>query len=388
MDDNWEHLKEKIIGLKGLASIGFGDIIGSGISALFWFYIAAVMSPSDYGEINYHISFAGIASYVSLFGTINSIQVFTAKNIKVQSTLFFISLSIGTVSSIILIILYGRVDSGLLLIGYILNNSAIGYLLGKKLYSGYAKHVLFQKILTLILGMLFYYLFGASGILYALSISYVSFAIIIYRVFKEIKIDFKSIKSHMGFITNNYVLFLVGGFSGGIDKLIIGPLLGFALLGNYSLAMQLFGVLLLFSGIIFKFVLTEDSAGIQNLNLKKLAMIVSVIITILGITLSPYVITLFFTKYIAVISTIQIMCIAIIPTTLTSINSSKLFALEKSRLVLIGNATALSFVVIGLITLAPLFGVIGAGFTFVFSTSAEAILLLFFTRHVRSTPFF
>lgn len=387
MDENWERIKEKILGLKGLASIGFADIVGSGITSLFWFYIATVLSPAEYGEIHYHVGFAGIASYVSMFGTLNSIQVYTAKNVKVQSTLYFISLSIGAVSSIVLISFLGRIDTSLLLIGYIINNSAIGYILGKGDYSGYAKHVIAQKILTLVLGLLFYYVFGANGIIYALSLSYVSFGIIIYRVFKEIRINFGTLKARMGFIVNNYLLFLLGGFSGGIDKLVIGSLLGFSLLGNYSLAMQLFGVLLMFSSIIFKFVLTEDSSGNPNKKLKKFTMIGAIIVTILGIIISPSIISLFFPKYREIITTIQIMSLAVIPTTLTMINSSNLLALEKSRFVLVGNATALFIIIMGLITLGPLFGTVGAGITFVLSTTAEAILLALFNYRIRDSDF-
>ena len=85
-------LWEKILGLKGLASIGFADTIGSGITAIFWFFIASQLSSSSYGEIHYYLGIAGIAQIISLIGNSNVLSVYAAKNVKIISTLFFISL--------------------------------------------------------------------------------------------------------------------------------------------------------------------------------------------------------------------------------------------------------------------------------------------------------
>ena len=37
--------------IKGLLSIGFSDILGTGISAIFWFFMATLMEPEKFGEI-------------------------------------------------------------------------------------------------------------------------------------------------------------------------------------------------------------------------------------------------------------------------------------------------------------------------------------------------
>ena len=42
------------------------DAFGSGITAAFWFIIAALLVPKEYGEIQYFISIAGIAYTISL----------------------------------------------------------------------------------------------------------------------------------------------------------------------------------------------------------------------------------------------------------------------------------------------------------------------------------
>ena len=52
--------------LKGISLIGIGDITANGISAIFWFYLATLILPSEYGQIHYFISIAAIASTFSL----------------------------------------------------------------------------------------------------------------------------------------------------------------------------------------------------------------------------------------------------------------------------------------------------------------------------------
>ena len=50
---------------------------GSGITAIFWFIIAALLVPSEYGEIQYFIAIAGLGYIISLIGTSEVITVYT-----------------------------------------------------------------------------------------------------------------------------------------------------------------------------------------------------------------------------------------------------------------------------------------------------------------------
>ena len=49
--------------VKNIVNIGTGDIIGSAFSAGFWFYLATLMNPGEFGELHYFISIVGIISY-------------------------------------------------------------------------------------------------------------------------------------------------------------------------------------------------------------------------------------------------------------------------------------------------------------------------------------
>ena len=113
---------------------------GNGITAVFWFIIAALLLPAEYGEIQYFISIAGLAYIISLLGNQTVTTVYTAKKIPLQSTLTLISLVTGGVSSVIILFMFMKFDVSLLIIAFIINDIGIGYLLGKKFFLNYSKY--------------------------------------------------------------------------------------------------------------------------------------------------------------------------------------------------------------------------------------------------------
>ena len=383
MNEDSNNFKDNQSRYRSVTTIGLADTIGSVVAAVFWFYIATLLTPEQYGELFFVLGIAGTASLISILGTENTLTVYVAKKVKIQSTLYFLSLIIGMVSSLIIIIFFYRIDVTLVLIGYIINSLAIGSLLGRKQFSSYAKYILIQKILTLVLGLTFYYAFGVDGILYALALSYSFFIIRIYKEFRSSKIDFSLLKSRFGFVTNNYILRLSGGLIGNLDKLIIAPIMGFAILGNYSLTMQILSIMMMLPHIVFKYTLTHDASGSQNLKIKKITILASIGIVFLGITVLPHIIPILFPKYIDVIDAIRIMSLAVIPYTLTLLFSSKLLGLEKSKFVLIEKITALCIMIGGVVVLGPLYGIVGISVAFVLATSVGAVFLGYVIRAQR-----
>ena len=366
--------------IKELVTLGSGDVIGSALSAIFWFYLASQIKPDAYGEIHWFLSIAGFFSYMAMFGTLNTITVYTAKNIKIQSTLYLISLIASIILSLMVIIVFPgfyEIDSAVILIAYVINTLAVGDLLGRKLYSAYSKYVLVQKGLTLGLGLIFFYSFGYESILFALGLSYVFYVKRIFMVFRTQKINFNLVKERLGFITNNYIMLNVVLLNGQIDKLIIAPLLGFALLGNYSLALQGVGILLIFSSIFYKYILPQDSSRKNTGTLKIFGILVSIPISLVGIFLGPILIEEFFPKYIETVDAIQIMSLVIVPTIIALIFESQFLGSEKSRVVLIGNAISTVILISGMIVLGLNFGIIGLAWSLVLATSTKTIFFLF-----------
>ena len=84
MKYNWESIKTIFCDFRGLISIGVTDIVGTGIAALFWFYMASILGPESYGKVSYLISIASLTSTISLIGYTNMLTVYTAKNVKIE----------------------------------------------------------------------------------------------------------------------------------------------------------------------------------------------------------------------------------------------------------------------------------------------------------------
>ena len=380
MTDYWNNIKEKILGQKNLATIGFANLIGSGLAAIFWFYLASAINPENYGEIHYFLGIAGMAQIISLVTTPNVVTVYTAKNIKIQSTLFFLSICAGIISSIVVFILFERIDVSLLILGYIIFELVNGVLIGRKLFKRYAKFFLIQKILTLVLGITFYFAFGFEGVIFALVLSYVPSIWIIINEFRNSQIDFSLLKPRKGFILNNYGINFSNAISAQIDKIIIAPILGFELLGNYALALQFLVVLMMLTNIVFKYILTQESSGKNTNRLKNYTILLSIAIALFGIIVIPKIIPILFPKFISSIDAIQILSLSVIPGTIALLYESKLLAIEKSKFLVISKSIATVIIIVGFLTLGVAYEIIGLATTLLFATIFQAGFLFMSNR--------
>ena len=385
MEDTWNNIKDSIIRKKGLLSIGFADIVGSAISGLFWLYIASQVNPDVFGELIYFISIAGLAQLVSLIGSSNALTVYTAKNVKIQSTLFLISLLATAISLATITIFYNRIDAGLLAVGFVLFSLVNSVILGNKLFVKYSKLVLSQKILTLILGLGLYFVFDVYGIIYGLALSYIPHLIIFVKEFSRTKIDFTLLKTRRGFIINNYVMNLTAGLGGTVDKLIIAPVLGFALLGNYSLAAQMLAMMMMFSAVVYKYLLPLDASGESNKKIRQIALVISIIIAILGVTILPNVIDWLFPKFIDAKDAIQIMSLGVVPGTVSILYGSKFLGMEKSKIVMIPKLVSLGIVIGGFLYFGPIYGTVGLAWVIVTALTWESIFLFIMNRTLRAS---
>jgi len=385
MEDTWNNIKDSIIRKKGLLSIGFADIVGSAISGLFWLYIASQVNPDVFGELIYFISIAGLAQLVSLIGSSNALTVYTAKNVKIQSTLFLISLLATAISLATITIFYNRIDAGLLAVGFVLFSLVNSVILGNKLFVKYSKLVLSQKILTLILGLGLYFVFDVYGIIYGLALSYIPHLVIFVKEFSRTKIDFALLKPRKGFIINNYVMSLTAGLGGTVDKLIIAPVLGFALLGNYSLAAQMLTMMMMFSAVVYKYLLPMDASGESNKKIRQIALVISIIIAILGVTILPNVIDWLFPKFIDAKDAIQIMSLGVVPGTISILYGSKFLGMEKSKIVMITKLVSLGIVIGGFLYFGPIYGTVGLAWVIVTALTWESIFLFIMNRTLRAS---
>jgi len=363
-------------GIKGILSLSVGDYGGAIIVSAFWFLLAFLISPEEYGEIHYFIGIAGLAFSISLLTTQETIVIYTAKNVKLAPTLFLISLIAGGIAAVVVAALFSRVDSSFLLLGFIVNDLAIGYIVGKKLFTKYPKYFLLQKSLTFVLGISFFYLFGVEGIIFAIALSYGHFLFIIAKVFRTSSIDFSLLKKHRGFIGNNYFMNVSGAVRSHIDKIIIVPLIGFEILGNYALALQIYAVLMIFSNIIYRYALPHDASGTSTRKIKLIGLSYAVGVSMLGFTILPMIVPQIFEKFNDIGPAIQIISLAIIPTTIGLFYTSQILGREKSSVILASRILGSISIIAMLVVLAPLYGMVGAASAFVLSALVGCVFLV------------
>lgn len=365
-----------MVKITGIFSIGISDIIGNIATSFFWIYLLTLIHPEEYGEIIFWISIAGTASPIIMISTMNVLSVFSAKKYDIVGNLNFLILTGLGIASIILFVIYNRMDIICLLFGYTISSIIIGKLLGIQNHQLYLKLVLLQKVLTLALGLLFFYFGEIENIVFAISLSYIPFIFVINKIDINYKLNITIIKQKLFFIIQNYLISLFGRLSGQIDKIIIGQILGNEILGLYMFGVQINLISQIISQIIFKYTLANDSIGINNKFLKKISILTSLIIAVLGFFLVPILIPIFFPKYIESILSVQIIIFSIIPAALIHIYTSTLLANENAKFLIISNGLGLFALLTGIFILGELYGLIGISLAYFISNAIQALTLI------------
>jgi O-antigen/teichoic acid export membrane protein len=377
MKDIRNQFKIIINKFRDLSFYSIGTLVTNGIGGLFWLYMASLLGTEGYGEISYLISIGIMAGTISLAGMSNLIIVYGAKNIKIQSTVFLIGLiSSGIVASIVFFVVDSNITLSLYIIGYVVFTLITAELIGQKLFVKYSKIIIIQKIMLVIFSIILYHLIGLQGIILGIAISFLVFILMMYKTFKQVKIDFPILKSKYKFSINSFFLDISEAFNGSLDKIIIAPILGFSLLGNYQLGLQFIGLLYLIPGMLFSYVLTHDASGNSTKLVKKIIIIISIILAVLSIILSPILLPIVFPQFTEAIIIIQIMSVSIVPSAIASTYISKYLGSENSRIVLIGSGLYLLIQVISIIVLGNMYGVNGVALSIVISALVHVVYFI------------
>ena len=372
----WDRLK-KSPGFKNISILGSSTIVGNGISSVFWIYLASLLGAEKYGELGYLISIATVASTVCLVGGTWSMTVYTAKGVKIQAPLYIISLISSCISLVIVFVIFDTISIGIYVIGYVIFQLFLGELLGFKLFKRYGKFYILQKIMFVCLALSFNHIIGFEGIIIAYGVSYLAFSFPVFKMLTTVKPNFGILKTKFSFIINNYLFDLSGTANSHIDKLIIAPMFGFVLLGNYYLGIQIIGFLGLLPGIVFNYILPQDASGHSTTQVKKILLVSSVGFTLIGIFLIPPLMPIVFPEYTEAVTLLPILSLSVIPIAVQNIFTSKLLGQEKTRHILIGYLISIFVLVFGIIVLGNEFGAEGIAISFVLSHITFAILLVF-----------
>jgi O-antigen/teichoic acid export membrane protein len=367
---------------KNLTALGSSYILSNAISAIFWLFLASMLDVDQYGELGYLLAIVGTVGAFGLIGSNNTLVVYVAKGVKIQATVFFITLIAGVGLSIGLLLFTQNIFISFYPLALIIFSTVIFDLLGRKAFTNYGKYLVIQRILMVVFALVFLGIWGVDGIIFGYTLSFAVFSFLIYKAFQEGKIDFKLLKDRKKFILNSYGTHVLEVISINVDKLIIFPMFGALILGPYQLGFQIFVVIMILPHIVTQYTLPHDATGIKNKSLKKYTLIISGIITGLTVILSPLLIPIFFPKYIEAVEIIQIMVFALIPSTLTLILTSELLGKENTKSVILSVIVAIVVLIVGIIILGEYMGLLGLALTLVIARSLQCVTLLILKNRI------
>ncbi len=375
MNPFWNKIKN-FKDLKDLQHLALANVVGKAIAGIFWFYAAALLGTEDYGQVSYFVAIGSMAAAFAMVGSSNTIIVYAAKKIPIQPAIYFIVLILGAIASIVVVLLTNSIETGIFTIGFIIFNLAISDLLGKKHYKTYSKIFVIQKILFASLALGLYFIMGFSGIVLGYALSFLVFTFVIVKEFKNVPLDFSLIKKKFGFMINNYALSIERIFSGQIDKIIIAPMFGFAILGNFSLGIQVLAIMSLLPTIVYQYTVSQDATGNRSTIIKKLSIISSIILAICGVMLSPFIVPILFPEFTDAVGIIQIISFVVIPYSVNMTYISKFLGQERGKIILIGQAVSLGIYITGLLTLGSIIGINGVALSLLFSAIGQMIFYI------------
>ena len=378
---SWKDIKNSLGKLKDLTSIGIANLSAMAISSIFWLYMASLIGEEGYGNISYLLATGHIVGNIALLGSSDTLVVFRAKDVKIQSALFLCVIVAAVIASLVTYLFIESTAISIFILGIVVFSLILYETLGSRNYKKYSYFIVSQRILTVFLALTLYFVIGIEGIVLGYALAYLPYVFFSYRTFKDVPIDFQIVRIRLRFIVISYGKSLMATFGSYLDKLIIFPLFGAALLGNYALGYQIFALAAILPGIVFQYVLPQESSGKSHARLKILTVISSAIITLITFFLVPTILPFLFPDFEESVDIIQIMSLALVPSAISIMIISNLLANEKIQKVVIGQAIGLIILIGGIFVLKENFGIIGAAIAFVMSNIIAAVYYYIISKH-------
>ena len=380
----WEKIKNNFSVLKQISFLGIGNIVPTIIAAGFWFYIASLVGDVIYGEIMYYLTIAGIASGITMLGAPSTLNVLAAKGERMLPTFSAIIFTISAIGSITVFFIFYNPGASIHVFSYVIFALITAEFLGRKLFKTYMKMTIIQKGLMVCFAILLYHLIGNDGIILGIAFSFIPFVVLYFKEFRNNKINFKDLKPKKKFILNNYLLYFSRIFSSSADKIIIAPIFGFAILGNYALGMQFYMMFLIIPSIVFQYIVPHDASGNPSIVLKKITVLTSVGIAILAIIFSPEIIKIMFPKFLEAVSIVQIVSLGVIPGTINYMYISKFLGRLENKIILMSSGIFLISIILGMFILGKFYDVYGIAAAFVLANTMESVFLIIINKFYKN----
>ena len=367
---------------RGLIFIILGNVLGAIVTGGFWLLLAMIQTVEEYGETSYIISIASLVSSFSLLGLNTTVMTHIVKGfqkIHIQAN------QVVLISSIIGGIILLQVDwiLSLFVVGMAFWMMSLYETLGRKSYKQYALINVGARSSQLILSLILYNLIGVEGIAIGFTISFFIFSYKYFISIKNFSLNFVEVKEKMKFSLHSYSFNLANALLLYLDKLIIAPIFGYAMLGYYQLGFQF----LMFLGMIpisfFQYLIPEEASGKKKTRLRILGIILSLTLATILFILSPIIIDIFFPTYNQSLDAIRIMSFGIIPMMVAYMFNSKFLNDGNTKGVVIGAIIYQILQISLMIILGRIMEVTGLALSVVIALSGQALFLYIYKKSIK-----
>ena len=358
--------------LRNISFVTIGNVVSTGLQAIFYLLIATLLEPELFGEMSFIIAIAGTFSLFSRFGLNQSVTVYQAKKNATLSNQINVLAAI-TSGGASIVLLFINEYAAILCLGlsfFIMNQHNIW---GLKKYKRGMFYAITKALLILAVSIPLFYVFEIPGILIGLAISNFIASFDFMKSLRKIQ-SFNLVKQNFNVIIHNFGVDVSTNLPRIVDKVLIAPLFGFFFVGIYQFNMQILFGLEILPIVLHTFLLSEESSGKVHKKIISLVVIGTVLLTIISIFLAPIVIESWFPKFSEGVFPLQILLISLIPLSFTSIFSAKLQAKESTKVGL----TAIIRIgsLLGLIALlGNLYGLLGLSLAVLLSICVNTIFL-------------
>jgi len=359
--------------IKDVLFLGTSNFTSSIALGVFLLFLASLLEKTQYGELAYFMSIANVAATISLFGLRTMIVVYEPKNENVFPASFVLLLISSGISALIVYIIFQNTALSLLVLGMSLFNLIMSGINSKQRYSDHAKHRLLRAATTIVFSLILYNFFGINGILLGYFVGTLFILKELQTLMKNKKIEFSIIRSKIRFILHMWLRRIAEiSFQWG-DRLLIGALFGFSILGGYHFAVQYLFLLESLPRSLAVYLIPQEAEGKKNKKIKILFLGAAILLAVISIVIVPYGINAFLPEYYESILPMQILSIAIIPITISSIQTSEFLGKENSKIVLIGSILQSGVYFSIIIVLGQSFGISGMAIAFLTAVIARTV---------------
>jgi len=363
--------------LKDLFTLTSSNISASLILSLFWLFIASIMEKPEYGELGFLMSIANVGAAFALFGLRSTVVVYESKKENVFPASFVLVLITASFAAAISFVFTQNLMVSFLIYGMAIFRIILSGINSQQRFKDFAIHILLRAGSTLVLAIILFYILGINGIILGYFIATLPSLRSLPGLLRNKKVEFSVLKSKIGFMLPAYGIRLSDVFVKWGDKIVIGILFDFGLLGSYILAVQYLMLLEALPQAVTIYLTPQEARGQKNKKIKIFTVLISVLITLLSIALVPYGIETLLPQYAESILPMQVLSISLIPFTIISIQKSEFMGKENSKIVLLGNIIqSVSYFVL-IILMGINFGIIGIAVGFVISVIARVIFNFF-----------